>query len=252
MPPFRTPGIVLRARDLGERDRLVSLYTRDLGRIHAVARGARRLTSRFGGALELFTWGDAVGFEPAGRDLLRLDQFDIRRSFRRVREDLGRLGQGARIVEALVRLTPERDPQPDCFALLVRALGALETGPASRVTLAFVLRLLDLLGHRPALDRCVGCARLVVAEIAGFDPIGGGIVCRACVRPAVRTVAARTLGALRGLQRATWPTALRARIPAAVEREAGVLLDGYLAALSGAELRASRFVARIRVPADLG
>ena len=105
MPLLRTDGIVLRTHELGEHDRLVTLYTRDLGKLTAVARGARRVRSRFGAALELFTWGDVVGFEREGRGLARLDHFDIRRSFREVRESLERLGQGARMVEALARLT---------------------------------------------------------------------------------------------------------------------------------------------------
>ena len=67
MPLLRTEGIVLQAWDLGEYDRLVTLYTREHGRLAVVARGARRLRSRFAGALELFTWGDAVGFEREGR-----------------------------------------------------------------------------------------------------------------------------------------------------------------------------------------
>ena len=70
MPLLRAEGIVLHAWDLGEHDRLVTLYTRDHGRFSAVARGARRLRSRFSGALELFTWGDAVGFEREGRGLV--------------------------------------------------------------------------------------------------------------------------------------------------------------------------------------
>ena len=78
MPLLRTEGIVLQAWDLGEHDRLVTLYTRDHGRLAVVARGARRLRSRFAGALELFTWGDAVGFEREGRALVQLDHFDIR------------------------------------------------------------------------------------------------------------------------------------------------------------------------------
>ena len=118
MPLLRTEGIVLQAWDLGEHDRLVTLYTRDHGRLAAVARGARRLRSRFAGALELFTWGDVVGFEREGRGLVRLDHFDIREPFRRLRDDLERLGQGARMIEAVARLTAERDAQPLCFALL--------------------------------------------------------------------------------------------------------------------------------------
>src|SRR5581483_11989029 len=217
MPLFRTAAVVLRTRDLGEHDRLVSLYTRDLGRLTAVARSARRVRSRFGGALELFTWGDAVGFERPGRELLRLDQFDIHRSFRRLREDLERLGQGARIVEAVARLTAERDPQPGCFHLLTRALRALETRHPGRVQLAFALRFLDLTGHRPRLDRCAGCGRPVGTAGVGFDPGQGGVTCAGCRPAGAAPVSPRVLGALRGLQAASWEARLAARVPAAVE-----------------------------------
>ncbi len=246
MPLFRTQGIVLRARDLGEHDRLITLYTRELGRLTAVARGARRLRSRFGGALELFTWGEAVGFEREGRELVQLDHFDILRSFRRLRDDLERLGQGARMVEALARLTGERDPHPACFALLLRALRALETGAAARVQLAFTLRLLDLLGHRPRLDRCVRCVRALGTATITFDPDRGGVVCGSCRAPVPGSSAGatspRVLAVLRGLQDAPWDARLRARIMPTVEREAAGLLDAYLVVLIGGALRAPRFV----------
>ena len=244
MPLLRTQGIVLRARDLGEYDRLVTLYTRDHGRLTAVAQGARRVRSRFGGALELFTWGEVVGFEREGRDLVRLDHFDIHRSFRALREDLERLGQGARLIEAILRLTGERDPHPACFALLLRAFRALETGPPARVQLAFTLRLLDLLGHRPRLDRCTGCGRGLGTADVVFDPGQGGAACAGCRAPGAVTVTPRALGALRGLQAAAWDARLRARIAPAVEREAAAVLDGYLEALSGAALRTPRFLAQ--------
>ena len=248
MPLLRTPGVVLRTRDLGEYDRLVTLYTRDLGRITAVAQGARRVRSRFGAALELFTLGEAVGYERPGRDLLRLDHFDIHRSFRALREDLERLGQGARMVEAILRLTGERDAQPACFALLLRAFRALESGPPARVQLAFTLGLLDLLGHRPRLDRCAGCGRLLGTVGVTFDPDRGGVACDGCRAAGAPQVSSRAVGALRGLQAAPWEARLGARIAPAVEREAAAVLDDYLAALSGAALRTPRFLART-VPA---
>ena len=250
MPLFRSEGIVLRTRDLGEHDRLVTLYTRDLGRLTAVARGARRVRSRFGGALELFTWGDAVGFERAGRDLLQLDAFDIRRSFRGLREDLARVGQGARIVEVVMRLTAERDSQPASFGLLLRALRALETGAAARVQLAFMLRFLDLAGHRPRLDRCGGCGRQVAGAPAAFDPLSGSVACTGCRTTWSVALSARTLGVLRGLQGAAWESRLRARIAEAVEREASGVLDNYVASLVGGPLRSPRFVAQTTGTSD--
>ena len=245
MPLLRTEGIVLQTWDLGEHDRLVTLYTREHGRLAAVARGARRIRSRFAGALELFTWGDAVGFEREGRGLVRLDHFDIRQPFRRLRDDLERLGQGARMIEAVARLTAERDAQPPTFALLLRGLRALEAGAApARVQLAFTLRLLDLLGHRPRLDRCGRCGRPVSTQDVGFDELEGSVVCGACRggSPLAPAVAA----ALRGLQTASWEARLDARLAPAVEQAAAAVLDDYLAALIGAPLRAPRFLARTR------
>lgn len=248
MPLLRTEGIVLQAWDLGEHDRLVTLYTREHGRLAAVARGARRLRSRFSGALELFTWGDAVGFEREGRALVRLDHFDIRQPFRRLREDLECLGQGARMVEAIARLTAERDAQPLCFALLLRGLRALDQGAApARVQLAFALRLLDLLGHRPRLDRCGRCGRAVSTQGVMFDAAEGSLVCERC-RTGGPALAPAVAAALRGLQTASWEARLGARLAPAVEQAAAAVLDEYLAALVGAPLRAPRFLAQTRAP----
>jgi DNA repair protein RecO (recombination protein O) len=248
VPLLRTEGIVLQTWDLGEHDRLVMLCTREHGRLAAVARGARRLRSRFAGALELFTWGDAVGFEREGRALVRLDQFDVRRPFRGLREDLERLGQGARMVEAVTRLTGERDAQPACFALLLRGLRALDAGAQpARVQLAFALRLLDVLGHRPRLDRCGRCGRPVGSEGVAFDAGEGSVVCGRC-RGGHPPLAPPVAAALRGLQGASWEARLAARIAPAVEQAAAAVLDDYVALLAGAPLRAPSFLARTRTP----
>jgi DNA repair protein RecO (recombination protein O) len=234
VPLLRTEGIVLQGWDLGEHDRLVALYTREHGRLAAVARGARRLRSRFAGALELFTWGDVVGFEREGRGLVRLDHFDIRQPFRRLRDDLECLGQGARMIEAVARLTAERDAQPVCFALLLRGLRALDAGVApARVQLAFTLRLLDLLGHRPRLDRCGRCGRPVGTQGIAFDATEGCVICGSC-RAGGPPLAPAVAAALRGLQTASWEARLGARLAPAVEETAGTVL------------RAPRFLARTR------
>jgi DNA repair protein RecO (recombination protein O) len=249
MPLFRAEGIVLRTRDLGEHDRLVTLFTRELGRLTAVARGARRVRSRFGAALELFTLGEAAGFERPGRALVQLDHFDIRRSFQGVRADLLRLGQGARMVETVSRLTGERDAHPACFALLERGLRALEAGaPPGRVQLAFTLRVLDLLGYRPRLDRCGGCGQVVGTVAVTFDPAVGTVACARCRTSAGVAVSPRALGALRGLQAAAWQARLDAQVPGGVEQEAAALLDGYLAVLGGGALRSPRFLAQTALP----
>src|SRR6266849_8203482 len=124
----KTQAVVIGRRGLGESDRLVTFYSRRFGKIHGVARAARRPRSRFGSALEPFTLGDLVFFDTGRSELVRVDHFDILHPFVGVREHLERLGQGAWIVECLTRLTPDRDSQPALFGLTLRSLRALDGG----------------------------------------------------------------------------------------------------------------------------
>jgi DNA repair protein RecO len=156
------------------------------------------------------------------------------------------------MIEAVARLTGERDAQPACFALLLRGLRALDAGAApARVQLAFVLRLLDLLGHRPRFDQCGRCGRLVATEGVAFDPVEGSVVCGRC-RGRNPPLAPAVTGALRGLQSASWEARLAARLTPATERAAAGVLDDYVETLVGAPLRAPRFVARTRVESPAG
>src|SRR5262249_17864688 len=121
-----TPALVLGGFPLGESDRVVTFFTRRFGKVRGVAKSARRMRSRFGAALELFTLGELVFFDSGRSDLVQVDHFDIVRAFERVRGDLTRLGHAAWIVELVSRLTAERDSMVAVFTLLERALTSME------------------------------------------------------------------------------------------------------------------------------
>ena len=123
----RTAAIVIGGFPLGESDRAVTFYTREQGRVRGVARGARRMRSRFGGALELFTLGDLVYFDTGRSELVRIDHFDVTEPFAPLRDDLDRLGHASWIVECVTRLTAERDRHPALYGLLLRSLRANAT-----------------------------------------------------------------------------------------------------------------------------
>ncbi len=248
MALYRTQGVVIGRRALGESDRLVDFYTRDLGRVRGVAKAARRPRSRFGSALELFTLGELLFFDTGRSDLVRVDHFDIVRSFVGVRENLERLGQGAWAVECMTRLTAERDPHPALFGLLVRALRALDGGaPPERVATCFGLRAVDLLGHRPRIDRCVGCGRLYPFPAAALDVTAGGLACAAC-RAGADAVAlsGAVVGTLKGLRGLSWEEALRLPLAPALDRELSFVLEGLMARLMGRYPLASRFITQTR------
>src|SRR4030095_412511 len=239
MAIFRTRAVVVSRRALGEQDRLVEFYTRDHGKVRGVAKSARRPRSRFVAALEPLSLGELVFFDNTRSELVRVDHFDVVRPFIGVREDLERLGRGAWMCESLSRLSADRGPHPALFGLLVRSLRGLEGAVApDRVALCLAARAVDLLGHRPRLDRCLECGRVFPFPGAALDTEAGGLVCGACgagdqALP-ISGPAVITLARLRALR---WEESLALGLPAEVERERGAALDTALTRRIGAPSR---------------
>jgi len=248
MALHRTPAVVIGRRARGESDRIVDFYTPAFGKVRGVAKSARRPRSRFGSALELFTLGELVFFDTGRSELVRVDHFDITEPFVRVREDLERLGQGAWAVECVTHLSADRDPQPELFRLLLRDLRALAgSGRPAWVSICFGLRAVDLLGHRPRIDRCVACGRVHPFGEARLDVAAGGLVCGRCAAAAdgmlVSAPAVAVLGRLRSLR---WEEALRLALAADLERELGRVVEGLIARLAGRPARSTRFLGQLR------
>lgn len=178
MPTYRDTGIVLRTHKFGEADRVVVMLTRDHGKVRAVARGVRKTKSSIGARLEPMSHVD-VSLR-TGRELDTVGEVRLVESLPNVRGDLARVQQGLSMVEAVDKMTPDREPVPVLFEMLVRGLRTLESDPSPLVLGAFFLRLLATEGHAPNLDQCVRCGASE-ARFA-FDLDDGGLVCPACGR----------------------------------------------------------------------
>jgi DNA repair protein RecO (recombination protein O) len=242
----KSGAVVIGSFPLGETDRVVTFFSRQYGKLRGVARAARRMKSRFGGALELLTVGELVFFDNGRSDLVRVDHFDVLHPFDRVREDLDRLGQAAWIVECLGRLTGERDANAALYGLVLRALRSLEAGaPPRRVAVVFGSRMIDALGHRLRLDVCVGCGRRDTLPHGALtiDVEGGGLVCAECDTgtPAGVRVDPGTVATLRRVRGLSWDEAVGSRLGRA-EGELRQVLERHVATLIGQAPRASRFV----------
>ena len=248
----KTEAIVIGSWPLGESDRIVAFYTRAHGKLRGVAKAARRPRSRFAGALELFTYGSLVFFEKETAELVRINSFDVLRHHQALREDLVRLGRGAWMVECLSRLTPDRDPSPALFALLRGGLRRLtQGGDPDRVPLLYALRLLDLLGHRPQVTRCLDCHRSPLAP-AQFEPGRGGVRCRRCGDPRRGvTLSGPTLTGLQRLQQLPWESGERLRLTPAQRDELRAVVQEYLTYLVGQPPRSLRFLASIEDPTPI-
>jgi len=248
MALHRTQALVVGRRALGESDRLVEFYSLAFGKIRGVARSARRPRSRFGSALEPFTLGELIFFDTERSELVRVNHFDILQSFAALREDLDRLGHAASSVECVLCLTGDRDAHPALFRLLVRTLRALESsGRPAWVSAYFATRAVDLLGHRPRIDRCVSCGRPAPFPQAALDVAAGGLVCGRC-QPGPETIALSpaVLGTLKRIRELRWEDATRLALESRLERELVDVVEGVIARLAGQIPRSARFLAQMR------
>jgi DNA repair protein RecO (recombination protein O) len=194
----RTEGLVIRAVDVFETSRVLTLFTRDLGKVSALAKGARRLKSPFQAGLDLLSICDIVVLHKASEALDLLTEATLVERFASCRRDLAALYCGYYIAELLHDLTDHHDPHPrlfDAAVITLRHLGDSALRPLR--LLRFELACLRELGHMPALEACVHCGEVVDAtgDAVAFGLATGGVLCPSCRpgQPHVATLSGRTL-----------------------------------------------------------
>lgn len=226
---YKTEGIVLRHADMGEADRLITLFTPFRGKVRGVAKGARKPASKLAGHVEQFTLTSVL--IARGRALDLITQAQTVRSFIEVRENLRLVLYASYAVELVERSTEWESENKPLFNLLLRYLSYLGTAQRLETGLrAFELEALDVLGYRPQLDKCVACGREIRAETNGFSSTAGGVLCPLCrgregdhhdIYPA-------TLAALRFLQESGVEAADRLQMAAVARKQAEALLSVYI------------------------
>lgn len=200
MSTEKADALVLRVIDFSETSNIVTLLTREFGKIHALAKGGRRPKGPFESALDLLSECRVVFLRKSSGALDLLTEAKLEKRFRGRRGDLSSLYAGYYVAELLSELTHDLDPHPELYDAAVRTLAALTgTGPIARVVLRFELIALHRAGHAPSLAQCVGCG-------TDIEPIGrvyfahamGGVLCGAC-RAGRKNVVSVSAGAIRVL-----------------------------------------------------
>ncbi len=253
---FRVEAVVLRHSDWGEADRLLTLYTRQRGKTRAIAKGARKLTSRKAGHLEPFTH---VTLQLAkGRDLLIVTQAETIESYQPLREDLVLTGYASYVIELLDRFTYEEEQeQPSLFRLLADTLARLASKADPWLVIRYYeMRLLDFLGFRPQLFECVNCGREILAEDQFFSFSAGGVICPRCGQGLrnPHPISVDALKYLRHFQRSSYSEATRARPSLearaeqgrSIQKETESLMQGYFTYLLERELNTPGFIKRVK------
>ena len=243
MRTYAASGIVLRRIDLGEKDRILTVYTRELGKVSCVAKGSRRPGSKLGGASEPFTYSKM--FLSRGRDLDILTQADIKESFPNVKADVRTVAYGVYMLELVSHFVDKRQPNPDLFDTLLSSMYVLESGTDPEIaTRHFELNVVSILGYEPHFDACVRCAKQIGRQKVAFSPSLGGIVCANCgVAPNDAIwVHGAAASYVRALLRAEPQTLKDMKIPKPARRDLARILKWHIRYRLERELKSAEFV----------
>lgn len=225
---LRTDAFVLRSMKYGETSRIVTLFTREKGKIAVIAKGARLTKSRFGATLEPMAHIQAVFYYKPTRTLHTLSETSHLSRFPQVRADLDRLALGFRMIELVYALLPEEEPSAPTFNLLLTILSALDRAEANAANLLpyFQLQLARILGFAPAIDRA---AVEAIPDDGGVLALNSGAVGPSdLAQPTLRRGSRTALRAFATCARASLSAVLHTRIPPDALRELDRLVTDFM------------------------
>ncbi|MDN5330981.1 MAG: repair protein RecO [Tepidanaerobacteraceae bacterium] len=175
---YTTEAIVVGYRDLGEADRILTLFSPERGKIHAVARGVRRPRSSLLAGTQLFSYSKFLLVE--GKNLDSVSQCELKESFFKIREDLDRMAYGAYFAELLRISTRECDKSEELFRFFLKTLFLLQVWEDLQVMArVFELKLMAIQGFKPQIFCCVNCGEGKMERV-WFSSDSGGILCENC------------------------------------------------------------------------
>ena len=244
---YKTEAIVLKRMNLGEADRILTLYTPNLGKFKAIAKGVRRPKSRLGGHVELLSHSALM--LARGRNLDIITQGEAISSFLPLRGDLWRASVAFYAAELVEQFTPERVENYPLYKLLLNTLHWLCEAQDGELALRyFELHLLTHLGYKPQLQQCLGCKTSLEPTTNFFSPSGGGVLCPQCrgEEPLARPISLNALKVMRFLQKSEYAKASRVRLNAELSRELEQTMRHYIRYLLEREVKSVEFLDRLR------
>lgn len=246
MKSIKTHGIIIKRMELGEADRLLTIFTYELGKVRALAKGSRKPLSRLAGHLEPFSLTDCQLHE--GKSFYLVTGASIETAFAGIRADLTKTSLACYFLEMVDSLTVDLQAQLTVFELLRESLVVLESVSRKEdytlLRAAFSLKLLTDLGYLPELTRCVNCHQLLYPEGNGFSARAGGLLCPQCRLTDYDTLAisGNTIKAMRLLLAEPMSVISRVRISHSVLQELEAIIEAYLYYHVGRELYSSHFI----------
>ena len=180
MSYIKTKGVILKEINVGEADKIVTIFSKNKGKITGSAKGARRPKSRFVAGSQLFCYSEFVLFK--GKDMYSINSCDVIEPFYEIRNDLVKLTYAAHINEIVIDNVQEEQPSSKVLQLFLNSLYMLaktEKAP-EQIARVFEIRLMAILGYAPLVIGCIKCGKEDFTDFS-FSFRNCGFLCKECI-----------------------------------------------------------------------
>ncbi|PLR76993.1 DNA repair protein RecO [Bacillus sp. V3-13] len=243
-------GIVIKATDYGETNKIVTLYTREWGKVGVMARGAKKTNSRLSAITQLFTYGYFLIQKGSG--LGNLQQGELVSSMRSIREDIFLTAYASYIVDLTDKSTDEKKPNPYLFELLYQTLQYMNEGYDLEIlTNIYEMKMLGVLGLHPVLNQCSVCGS--TDGHFSFSIKEGGLICHRCEHqdPYRYQIAPATVKLLRLFQAFDLSRLGNISVKQETKDELKKVISAYYEEYSGLHLKTKKFLDQIDKMRDM-
>ncbi len=240
---YETEAIIIKKTKPGEADRILTLLTPDLGKIHAVAKGVRRPKSKLSGHLELLTY-TKVTFA-RGHNLDTIIGSQTINAFLPLKNDLDLMSYGLYLAELTDQFTVEHMENADIFRLLITTLERLCQANNREITLRYYeMQLLNNSGYRPELQRCVTCHKPLEPVTNYFNAASGGVLCPVCGQSQtfLFSLSVNALKVMRLLQNGDYDTAVRLKLASQLANEIQEVIRRYIKYILEREVKSAAWL----------
>ena len=244
---YQTEAIIIKRINLGEADRILTLYTPEYGKLKAVAKGSRRPKSKMGGHVELLT--HSLLLLARGRNLDIVTQAQTINSFLPLKDNLKPMSCGLYISELVDSFTEEHIENRDIFLLFLDTLHQLSEAKNNDTVLRyFELRLLDHSGYRPQLQKCANCNSPLQPVTNYFSSSQGGVLCPDCSyqEPLALQLSLNALKVLRLWQNCDYATASRVNVNPELDSELEQIMRDYIRYLLEKQVKSTAWLDRLK------
>lgn len=237
---YKTRGIILRRKNFGEADRLLTIFTSDRGKIRVLAKGTRKTLSKLAGNLELFCLTKLNIAE--GRNLDIVTGAVIDKCFLGIRDNLENSNTVHYLAETVDQMTDENEKHPEIFNLLDQALEHINTYPEPLLLSYFELHLLREVGFEPELYECLDCKEKLKPENNIFNFEKGGLVCSSCAQTINDKISADAIKIIRLLANHEINIIKKIKADKKVINEVKKVLANYIRHIHQKDFKSRRFI----------